>query len=73
MTVTPEQQAEIDALRAEAVPTLRTVSTGMESVLHTAFPVLDHGFVRVVDYMGDDAENALREAVKGRKGFVLEL
>ncbi|HAE51566.1 MAG: thymidylate synthase (FAD) [Tistrella sp.] len=55
MTVTPEQQAEIDALRAEAVPTLRTVSTGMESVLHTAFPVLDHGFVRVVDYMGDDA------------------
>ncbi|MEN2980030.1 FAD-dependent thymidylate synthase [Tistrella bauzanensis] len=55
MTVTPEQQAEIDALRAEAVPTLRVVAPGMESVLHTAFPVLDHGFIRVVDYMGDDA------------------
>ena len=55
MTVTPEQQAEIDALRAEAVPTLRVVAPGMESVLHTAFPALDHGFIRVVDYMGDDA------------------
>ena len=27
----------------------------MEAVLHEPLPVLDHGFVRVVDYMGDDA------------------
>src|SRR5690625_376821 len=27
----------------------------MERVLGKSFPVLDHGFVRVVDYMGDDA------------------
>jgi thymidylate synthase (FAD) len=27
----------------------------LEEVLYEAFPVLDHGFVRVVDYMGSDA------------------
>lgn len=55
MTVTPEQQDEIDRLRADARPTLRAVSEGMERHMYTAHPVLDHGFVRVVDYMGDDA------------------
>lgn len=52
---TPEQQAEIDSLRANPQHTLRVVSEGMEKHLYTAHPVLDHGFVRVVDYMGDDA------------------
>ncbi|WP_084862805.1 FAD-dependent thymidylate synthase [Salibaculum halophilum] len=55
MPLTPEQQAEIDALRAAPRQTLRTVSEGMEAHLYTPAPVLDHGFVRVVDYMGDDA------------------
>ena len=55
MSVTPEQQAEIEAPRSETTPTLRAVSPGMEAHLYTAYPVLDHGFVRVVDYMGDDA------------------
>ena len=53
--LTPEQQAEIDALRDAPRQTLRAVSEGMERHLYTAHPVLDHGFVRVVDYMGDDA------------------
>ena len=55
MPVTPEQQADIDALRSEQNQTLRTVSVGMENHLYKVYPVLDHGFVRVVDYMGDDA------------------
>ncbi len=55
MPITPEQQAEIDAARAEPAPTLRAVAPGMEAHLHRVHPVLDHGFVRVVDYMGDDA------------------
>ena len=50
-----EQQAEIDALRAQPQQTLRAVAPGMEAHLYSANPVLDHGFVRVVDYMGDDA------------------
>jgi len=54
MALTREQQAEIEAQRAEARPTLRATAEGMERHLHHAAPVLDHGFVRVVDYMGDD-------------------
>src|SRR5699024_8712739 len=53
--VTPDQQAEIDNLRESPRQTLRVISDGMERHLYTAHPVLDHGFVRVVDYMGDDA------------------
>ena len=55
MPLTPEQQAEIDELRSTPRPTLRAVAPGMENHLYTAYPVLDHGFVRVIDYMGDDA------------------
>ena len=55
MPVTPEQKDDIDALRSEQNQTLRAVSVGMENHLYKVYPVLDHGFVRVVDYMGDDA------------------
>ena len=55
MPLTPEQEAEIAALRASPRPTLRAVSDGMEAYLHRPLAVLDHGIVRVVDYMGDDA------------------
>ncbi|WP_370342064.1 FAD-dependent thymidylate synthase [Pararhodobacter marinus] len=55
MTLSAEQQAEIDAARANPQPTLRAVAPGMEKHLYTAQPVLDHGFVRAIDYMGDDA------------------
>ncbi len=55
MPLHPEQQAEIDALRSQPRDTLRAVSPGMENHLYTAHEVLDHGFVRVIDYMGDDA------------------
>jgi thymidylate synthase (FAD) len=54
-TVTAEQQAEIEALRAESAPTRRTTVPALEEILYEALPVLDHGFVRVIDYMGDDA------------------
>jgi thymidylate synthase (FAD) len=55
MPLTPEQLAEIEAARATPRPTLRAVSEGMEAHLYRAHPVLDHGFIRVIDYMGDDA------------------
>ncbi len=55
MTLTPEQSAEIAEARSEARPTLRATSEGMERHLYTAHEVLDHGLVRVIDYMGDDA------------------
>ncbi|MAS44529.1 MAG: thymidylate synthase (FAD) [Rhodobacteraceae bacterium] len=55
MTLSPEHQAEIDASRAATRTTLRPVAEGLEQRLYEALPALDHGFVRVVDYMGDDA------------------
>ena len=55
MPLSPEAQAEIDAASATPKPTLRAVSEGMERHLYTAHPVLDHGFVRIIDYMGDDS------------------
>lgn len=55
MPITPEQQAEIDEARSAPRTTLRATSEGAERHLYTAHPVLDHGFIRLIDYMGDDA------------------
>jgi thymidylate synthase (FAD) len=55
MSLSPDQIAEIEAARATPRPTLRAVSEGMEAHLYRAHEVLDHGLVRVIDYMGDDA------------------
>ncbi|MDR7123988.1 FAD-dependent thymidylate synthase [Pseudotabrizicola sp. 4114] len=55
MPLSPDQIAEIDAARATPRQTLRAVSEGMEAHLYRAQEVLDHGFIRVIDYMGDDA------------------
>ncbi len=55
MPLSTDQQAEIAEARAASQPTLRPVAPALEEVLYQALPVLDHGFVRVIDYMGDDA------------------
>ena len=55
MALTDEQKREIDSARAETRPTLRATVPALEEILHQPLPVLDHGFVRVIDYMGDDA------------------
>ena len=55
MPLSPDQQAEVDAARAAPRQTLRAVSDGAEAHLYRAHPVLDHGFIRLVDYMGDDS------------------
>src|SRR4051794_23121357 len=54
MSLTAEQLAEIDQARSTAKVTSRPTVDDLEQVLLRPFPVLDHGFVRVVDYMGDD-------------------
>ena len=55
MHLTAEQAAEIDAARAARAETRRPTVPALEDLLFTPLPVLDHGFVRVIDYMGDDA------------------
>ncbi|WP_300296500.1 FAD-dependent thymidylate synthase [Ferrovibrio sp.] len=55
MTMTPEQAAEIAALRSQSQPTRRATVPALEDILYEPLNVLDHGFVRVIDYMGDDS------------------
>lgn len=55
MGIGKEQVDQIAKARDSQKYTRRPVSSGLEDVLHNAMPILDHGFVRVVDYMGDDS------------------
>ena len=54
MPLTQDQRAQIAEARQGVKMTLRAVSEGMENHLYNAHEVLDHGFVRVIDYMGND-------------------
>lgn len=54
MPLTEAQTQEIDAARGRASETLRPSVPALEALLFRPLPVLDHGFVRVIDYMGDD-------------------
>ncbi len=55
VNLAPEQIVEIEAARTRTAETRRATVPALENILYTAFSVLDHGFVRVVDYMGDDS------------------
>jgi thymidylate synthase (FAD) len=55
MRLTSQQENEIAAQRAGERPTRRATVPALEDILFEPLPVLDHGFVRVIDYMGDDA------------------
>ncbi|MGB8273720.1 MAG: FAD-dependent thymidylate synthase [Alphaproteobacteria bacterium] len=55
MRLTDDQAKEIEELRTARKQTARATVPALEEILYEAIPVLDHGFVRVIDYMGDDA------------------
>ena len=55
MTLSQNQAAEIDAARGQRAETLRPTVTALEALLFQPIQILDHGFLRVIDYMGDDA------------------
>lgn len=50
-----QQQDDINAARDVTSSTRRPTVPALEEILHQPMPVLDHGFIRLVDYMGDDA------------------
>ena len=52
--MTSRQQDQVDQQRERSHETLRATVPALEKILYTPIPRLDHGFVRVVDYMGDD-------------------
>ena len=55
MTITQEQLDDIKQAKSQEFTTKRPTVPALEEVLYDAHPVLDHGFVRVVDYLGDDS------------------
>jgi len=66
--ISDQQRQEIAAQRAESHTTRRATVPALEEILYEAIPVLDHGFVRVVDYMGDDAAVVQAARVSYGKG-----
>lgn len=50
-----EVRHEVEKMRAEHNYTFRTVSPTMEEHLFIPYRVLDHGLLRVIDYMGDES------------------
>jgi thymidylate synthase (FAD) len=63
-----DEQAEIEALRASEHPTRRATVTALEDLLYAVVPVLDRGFVRLIDYMGDDGAIVQAARVSYGKG-----
>ncbi|MEI8396283.1 MAG: FAD-dependent thymidylate synthase, partial [Rhodospirillaceae bacterium] len=68
MSLTSDQLAEIQRLRGTDAPTRRATVPALEETLYEAIPVLDHGFVRVIDYMGDDSAVVQAARVSYGKG-----
>ena len=68
MKLTKEQQQEIENLKGQKNTTKRVVASELEKILFDAIPVLDHGFIRVVDYMGDDTSIVQAARVSYGKG-----
>ncbi|MGY4803239.1 FAD-dependent thymidylate synthase [Teichococcus aerofrigidensis] len=55
MALTPSQLQDLAEAKAFRAETRRPTVPALEAMLFEPVPVLDHGFVRVIDYMGDDA------------------
>jgi len=55
MILSEDQKSDIAASRDATTPTRREVVAEVEAVLHEPIPVLENGFIRLVDYMGGDA------------------
>ena len=68
MPVNKEQLEEIEALRSEISQTARVTAPELEAVLYKPIEVLDHGFIRVIDYMGDDSSIVQSARVSYGKG-----
>jgi len=68
MKLTKEQSQEIKSQQSQDNTTKRVTVIELEKILYEAMPALDHGFVRVVDYMGDDTSIVQAARVSYGKG-----
>ena len=68
MKLTKEQSQEIKDQQGQQNQTKRVTAPALENILYEAMPALDHGFVRVIDYMGDDTSIVQSARVSYGKG-----
>ncbi len=68
MKLTQNQIDEIKQQKTQSFRTKRVTVTALENILYDAIPILDHGFIRVVDYMGDDTSIVQSARVSYGKG-----
>ena len=68
MNLTDQQKLEIQELRSAEYLTRRATVPALEEILYEPVSVLDHGFVRTIDYMGDDAAVVQAARVSYGKG-----
>jgi thymidylate synthase (FAD) len=66
--VLQQYQDEINQLKNTTHTTKRETVPALEEILYDVLPVLDHGFVRVIDYMGTDASVVQAARVSYGKG-----
>jgi thymidylate synthase (FAD) len=68
MALTKQQIQEIKEQQSQENSTKRVTSPELEKILYEAIPILDHGFIRVIDYMGDDSSIVQAARVSYGKG-----
>ena len=68
MKLTKEQEQEIKEQQSQETSTKRVTAIDLEKILYEAIPILDHGFIRVVDYMGNDTSIVQAARVSYGKG-----
>ena len=68
MKLTKEQAQEIKDQQNQENKTKRVTAPELEKILYEAIPILDHGFIRVIDYMGDDTSIVQAARVSYGKG-----
>ena len=68
MKLTKEQEREIKEQQSQETSTKRVTAPELEKILYEAIPILDHGFIRVVDYMGNDTSIVQAARVSYGKG-----
>ena len=68
MKLSKDQIKEIQEQQSQTNITKRVTAPKLEEILYEAIPILDHGFIRVVDYMGDDTSIVQSARVSYGKG-----
>ncbi len=63
-----DNELEIEKVRKNKFSTRRATVSRLEKILYKSFKVLDHGFVRLIDYMGDDSSIVQAARVSYGKG-----